>query len=200
MALANIVHSREPLALRHYVARITSGHGEVGWINDHHFRARVHYKAVQGVQAFSSGRICLGLGIAFPPYCPHFGRKAAKGQRGKRATCQFDKLVAMSLWAKILETRHRSPFDLNRLQEHRQGPHPEPVVIILLAVDHQFLFRLAVTGNTDHGVVLAFVVAVTSRLDAIHGQRGGGEPLPDGSIIYSGTIRPKQTHKSLFTG
>ena len=52
----------------------------------------------------------------------------------------------------ILEPWHRPASHVHRLHEHGLGPHPQPVVPVLLPVDHQFFLGLAVAGHTDDGV------------------------------------------------
>src|SRR5262249_52759 len=74
-----------------------------------------------------------------------------------------------ALRPQVLKTRHVLPADRHRPQEHLLGAHPEAVISVLLPVDDEFFVRLAVTGRTDDGVLLALVVPVAAWLNGSHG-------------------------------
>src|ERR1700722_3302245 len=65
--------------------------------------------------------------------------------------------------SKVSKSRHGLTIDRHRFHEQLLRAHPKAVIAVFLPVDDEFFLGFAVQSHADDGVLLAFVVAVTTE-------------------------------------
>jgi len=73
------------------------------------------------------------------------------------------------LRSQILKSRDTHPVDGHGFRKHRSRADPQAALAVFLTVNDEFLVGLAVTSDSQHSVLVSFVMAISAGRHGKHG-------------------------------